>query len=66
MRIGKILYSSFPIESGLKQGDAVSPLLFNFALDYAIRKTKLGLDMNGAHQILAYVDDANSAMISEQ
>ena len=38
------------------------PLIFNFALEYAIRKvqeTKLGLDMNGTHQILAYADDVN-------
>ena len=43
---------------GLKQGDALSPL-FNFALEYAIWKvqeTNLGLDMNGTHQVLAYVD----------
>ena len=38
VRIGNYLSSSFPIESGLKQGDALSPLLFNFALEYAIRK----------------------------
>ena len=47
---------------GLKQGDALSPLLFNFALEYAIRKikeTNLGLDMNGTHQVLAYADDVN-------
>jgi hypothetical protein len=31
IRIGKHL-------SGLKQGDALSPLFFNFALEYAIRK----------------------------
>jgi hypothetical protein len=36
------------------------PLLFNFALEYPIRKvqqTKLGLDMNDTHQVLAYADD---------
>jgi len=27
----------FPIRNGLKQGDALSPLLFNFPLEYAIR-----------------------------
>ena len=32
-RIGYYLSSSFPIENGLKQGDALSPLLFNFALE---------------------------------
>jgi len=30
--IGHCFYSSFPIENGLKQGDALSPLLLNFAL----------------------------------
>ena len=53
VRLGSCLSSRFPIENGLKQGDAISPLLFNFALEYAIRKIQdsdLGLDMNGAHQ----------------
>ena len=31
----------FPIRNGLKQGDALSPLLFNFALDYAIRRVQV-------------------------
>ena len=34
---GKNLSDVFPIRNGLKQGDAISPLLFNFALDCAIR-----------------------------
>jgi hypothetical protein len=41
--IGKHLSDSFPVQNDLKQGDALSPLLFNFALEYAIgrcRKTK--------------------------
>jgi Reverse transcriptase (RNA-dependent DNA polymerase). len=61
VRIGNYLSSSFPVENSLKQGDALLPL-FNFALDYAIRKmqeTNLGLDMNGTHQILAYAVDVN-------
>jgi hypothetical protein len=37
--IGKHLSDNFPIQNGLKQGDALSPLLFNFALEYA-RKTR--------------------------
>ena len=54
--------SCFSIENGLKQVDALWPLLFNFALECDIRKvqtTNLGLDMNGNHQVLAYADDVN-------
>jgi hypothetical protein len=40
VRIGKHLSDSFPIQIGLKQGDALPPLLFNFALVYAIRKVQ--------------------------
>jgi hypothetical protein len=37
-RISRLLSDTFPIRNGLKQGNALSPLLFNFALEYAIRK----------------------------
>ena len=40
----------------------LSPLQFNFALEYATRmvqETNLGLDMNGTHQVMAYVDYVN-------
>ena len=56
------LSSIFPIENSLKRGNALSPLLFSFVLEYAIRKeqeTRLGLDMNGTHQVLAFEDDEN-------
>jgi hypothetical protein len=35
--VGKLLSDKFPIQNGLKQGYALSPLLFNFALEHAIR-----------------------------
>jgi hypothetical protein len=33
----KYLSDNFPIQGGVKQGNALSPLLFNFALEYSIR-----------------------------
>jgi hypothetical protein len=52
----------FPIRNGLKQGDALLPLIFNYALEYAIRRVQVNQDslkLNGTHQLLAYADDVN-------
>ena len=38
VRVGKNLSDMLPIRNGLKQGDALMPLLFIFALGYAIRR----------------------------
>jgi hypothetical protein len=36
--VGKHLSDSFPIQNGIEQGDALSPLLCHFASVYAIEK----------------------------
>jgi hypothetical protein len=38
VQVRKHLSDTFPVKNCLKQGDALSPLLFNFALEYAIRR----------------------------
>jgi hypothetical protein len=65
-RAGRHLSENFPIQNGLEQGDAPSPLLFNFALQYAIRKVlenQLGLKLIGTHQLLAYGENVYLNML---
>jgi hypothetical protein len=61
-RGGKYLSNIFPTQNYLKGGDALTSLLFNFALEYAIRMVHgnhVGLKLNGAQQLRIQADDIN-------
>jgi len=52
VRVGKCLSDMFPIKNGLKQGDAFSPQLFNFVLEFTVRRVQInqdGVQLNGTH-----------------
>jgi hypothetical protein len=52
----------FLIKNGLQKGDALSPFLFKFALEYAIRRAQVnqgGLKLNGTYHILIFDNDVN-------
>jgi len=61
IRERKHLSEKFPIRNSLKQ-DVLSPLLFKFAVDFAIRREQVSQDclkLNGTHQLLVYADKVN-------
>jgi len=69
VQVGKHLSDMFPIKNGLKQGDALSPLLFNTTLQYAIRRGQVnqdGLKLNGTHQLRVYADNINIQPVAYQ
>jgi len=62
VRVGKNMSDMFPMRNGLKQGNVLSLLLFNFALTYAIKGVQVNQDgqkLNGTHQLLVYANGVN-------
>jgi hypothetical protein len=62
VQIGKHLSDRVGIKNSSKQGDVLSPLLFNFTLEYTIRRVQAnqqGLKLNRTHQLLVYAGDTN-------
>ena len=63
VQVGKHVSDMFPVRNDVKEGDALFPLLFNFALDYTIGRAQVnqeGLKLNGTHQLVVYADDVNT------
>ena len=44
VKVGKNLSDMVPIRNGLEQGDALLPLLFNFVLQYVVRRVQVNQD----------------------
>jgi hypothetical protein len=67
-RVGKLLFDMFPTKKGLKAGDALSPLLFNFTLVYVIRRVpakEKGLKLHNTHNFLVYANDVNPLGVTQ-
>jgi len=62
VRVGKYLSDMFPIKNGMKERNSLSSLLFNIAIEYAIRRVQVnqdGLKLYGTRQLLVYADGVN-------
>jgi hypothetical protein len=51
VHIGKNLLDAFLIQKGLEKGEALSSLLFNFALEYATKKVQENQDTDSVNTL---------------
>jgi glutathionylspermidine synthase len=68
VRISINLSKKFTVHNVIKQGDVSSPLTFNVAFKYVIRKVQenqVGLKLNKRHQVLAYDDDDDVKLLGD-
>jgi hypothetical protein len=66
VRVDKNLSDTFPIRNGLKQGEALLSLFFNFTLDNAIRRVRInrdGLKLNDQNVGRSYIINIESNSI---
>jgi hypothetical protein len=62
VRVDKNLSDMFRFNNGLKKGDALSSLLFNFDFEHTIWRIQVnkdGLKSSGTYQLLVYTGDVN-------
>jgi len=61
IKFNSVMSEEFPVETSLRQGDALSPILFNIALKSVVRKVqkdRIGLRIRKQNVvIIAYADD---------
>lgn len=60
IKVGRKITNIIDMEKGVRQGDGIAPVLFNIALEIAIRRSKIqtnGTIFTKSQQILAYADD---------
>lgn len=60
VKIGNKMSETFMVDSGLRQGDSLSPILFNIVLDAAIKRANIDVEVfsnSGPNLLLAFADD---------